>query len=203
MKERRKLTHAQEKLCWDNNPHICNICGKQIQRISDVWFDHSNAYTKGGKTNLKNVKLAHRACNQHKGTKTLTVARKSLGYHSNIKITNAEMKLTSKKTRKSTIKKTGKNQFDMTMDKFQERGNQYVGIRNHRGKTIKYCTILCGNQKCVWWDNDNSFHRHIPEGSALNVILPKESENTNPAITVMSGKETVEKIKLNEIVLRQ
>lgn len=84
-KERRGLTPAQEKLCWDNNPHICNLCGNQINRISEVEFDHSKAFTKGGKTNLANVKLSHPACNKQKGKKSLTEARKMLGYYSNIR----------------------------------------------------------------------------------------------------------------------
>lgn len=117
------------------------------------------------------------------------------------------MKYVSKPIENSTEKitesvKVGSDEFDMTLDKFTENGNHYVGIRNHRGKTIKSCSILCDNQKCKWWDEDNSYPRHIPEGGAMNVMLPHGFANTNPMISVMSGDEIIEQTHLSKIVRR-
>lgn len=183
-KERRMLTSAQEKLCWDNNPHICNLCGNQINRISDVEFDHSKAFAKGGKTNLTNVKLSHRACNKQKGEKSLTEARKMLGYYSTIK--------------KSDIENINKDKFDFSLEQFFENNNHYVRIRNSGG-TIESCTILYNNEKCNWWDMDQPLPRHIYAGEGGNVIIPKHSEKINSIMTVMGGDKVIRKIKLLDV----
>jgi len=74
---KRQLTNAQKIYCWENNPHRCNICLKSVLKFSDAEFDHTRAYSKGGVTNLKNVKISHRQCNRLKGTKTLSKTKKN------------------------------------------------------------------------------------------------------------------------------
>ncbi|MGI0082972.1 MAG: hypothetical protein ACREAG_06710, partial [Nitrosopumilaceae archaeon] len=62
-------------------------------------------------------------------------------------------------------------------------------------------TILCKKERCNWWDNNTTLPRHIHAGGGGNVILPQDAENTDPVITVMSGKKVVRKMKLGDIVL--
>lgn len=93
-RKKRQVTNAQKIWCWDNNPHICNICLKRVTKISDAEFDHTRAHSKGGATGLKNVKISHRQCNRLKGTKTLSETRELLG------IKTKKRKTTKKKPRK-------------------------------------------------------------------------------------------------------
>jgi 5-methylcytosine-specific restriction endonuclease McrA len=78
-KKKRQLTNAQKLWCWENNPHVCNICKKRVSKLSDAEFDHTGPHSKGGATNLTNVKISHRQCNRLKGTKTLTTSRRMFG----------------------------------------------------------------------------------------------------------------------------
>jgi len=104
---------------------------------------------------------------------------------------------------KGPRKKFAKNgEYDITLDKFKENDNFYIGVRNAKGKTIKSSTILCEKEICSWWDTHDPLPRHIYEGGGGNVLLPKGSEDANPTITVMSGNEVIEQMKLSDIVLR-
>lgn len=193
-KKPRKLTPAQEKKCWDLNPHMCNLCGKQLTGISETEFDHTKAFTKGGNTDLTNVKLSHRSCNNQKGIRSLKTARKMLGYHKNIKKTRIEMNLVKKKR----VRIRTRNDF--TLEKFFENGKEYVRILHPR-KTIEACLILCNKEHCKWWNDNSMLPRHIQTGGGGNVLLPQDAENANPMIIVMSGKHAIRKMKLKDMVL--
>lgn len=82
--KKRKLSNPQEKLSWDTNEHVCNLCGLEIPRISDCEFDHTEPFSAEGKTDLQNVKLSHRACNRYKSTKDLEEVRQHLSYYEHI-----------------------------------------------------------------------------------------------------------------------
>lgn len=84
-KKKRQLTHAQKIYCWENNSHTCNICTKRVIKMSDAEFDHARSYSKGGATNLSNVKITHRQCNRLKGKKSLSETKKMLGIKSKTK----------------------------------------------------------------------------------------------------------------------
>ena len=95
------MTPAQKLFCWENYSHKCNICNKIVNKQSDAEFDHTKAFTNGGETNLKNVKITHRQCNRLKGNKSLSETKKILG-------------ITTQKTKKSTVtkKKAKKEKVD-------------------------------------------------------------------------------------------
>ena len=82
---KRQLTHSQKIYCWENNPHTCIVCSKRVNKFSDAEFDHKKAFSKGGATNLGNVKIVHRQCNRLKGTKSLSETKKLLGIKSKTK----------------------------------------------------------------------------------------------------------------------
>jgi 5-methylcytosine-specific restriction endonuclease McrA len=63
-------------------------------------FDHSRAYSKGGASNMSNVKITHRLCNRLKGKKTLSETKKILG-----------IKTKTKKRRKKTTKRKSRDPF--------------------------------------------------------------------------------------------
>ncbi len=120
--KKRQLTHAQKIWCWENNPHICYICGKRVNKLSDAEFDHVKAYSKGGATNLSNVKIVHRQCNRLKGTKSLSEIRKLLGIKSKKKTGKRTTKKTSvkrKTTKKKTTKSKASNPFEIKLPKFK------------------------------------------------------------------------------------
>jgi len=85
-----------------------------------------------------------------------------------------------------------------TLDKSPIADVSQVRIRNS-GPIIEDCIILCGNESCVWIDTNLDKPRHIYEGSISTVKLPNDTENTNPMITVKSGKKILKKIRLDEI----
>lgn len=91
-KKKRNLTYAQKIWCWENKPHTCNICGKRVTKFSDAEFDHTRAHSKGGATNLKNIKIVHRTCHKMKGTKSLSETKKFLGIKSSKKKTTKKRK---------------------------------------------------------------------------------------------------------------
>ena len=62
----------KKKYAGDLNPHICNLCGKQLHGISETEFEHTKAFAKKGPTDLTNVKLAHGSCNKQKGIKKVS-----------------------------------------------------------------------------------------------------------------------------------
>lgn len=66
----RSLTKEIYKLEKANNGQvICRICNKPIEAFSDCSADHIVPYSKGGKTTLSNMQLAHKSCNSKKRDK--------------------------------------------------------------------------------------------------------------------------------------
>lgn len=65
--EQRLFSSEQRRIIWNSDEkRNCRICGEPLT-WNDVSIDHIIAYTKGGKTTLKNAQLSHRACNSRKG----------------------------------------------------------------------------------------------------------------------------------------
>lgn len=58
--------HVRLRL-WRKRPHICGICGKPIETITDMHVDHIITLKDGGTSDENNLQLAHAACNQAKG----------------------------------------------------------------------------------------------------------------------------------------
>jgi hypothetical protein len=76
---KRNVNMSVKRWAWEHSPHSCNICHKRIKDFFDAEFDHTRAYSKGGASNLSNVKMTHKLCNRIKGKKTLSETRKILG----------------------------------------------------------------------------------------------------------------------------
>jgi HNH endonuclease len=188
--KKRVLTNAEKIWVWENKSHKCYICNKHVKKFSEAHFDHTKAHAKKGKTTPANSGITHSLCNKLKGKKSLKEIQVHLGTSTKKQI----------KVRKRRSISRLEEAFDLTLERFVEGENQYVRIRN-MGKTIEACTILCGKQICNWWDNNTSLPRHIYSGGGGNVILPEKTEYTNPVITIMSGKDIIKKMKLNNIVL--
>ena len=67
--DQRLFTVEQRRIIWNSDEkRVCNLCGDPLT-WNDVTIDHIIAYTKGGKTTLKNAQLAHRHCNSRKGSR--------------------------------------------------------------------------------------------------------------------------------------
>lgn len=65
--DQRLFTSEQRRIIWNSDEkRDCKICNKPLT-WGDVSIDHIIAYTKGGKTTLKNAQLSHRMCNSKKG----------------------------------------------------------------------------------------------------------------------------------------
>lgn len=66
----RNLTKEIYKLEKANNGQVlCRICNKPIETFSDCSADHIVPHSKGGKTTLSNMQLAHKSCNSKKRDK--------------------------------------------------------------------------------------------------------------------------------------
>src|SRR5579862_1003780 len=63
---RRKWLRTVEALLERDGP-ICRLCTKPLN--SDVSIDHIIPQSHGGRHSLKNLRLAHRACNEQRGSK--------------------------------------------------------------------------------------------------------------------------------------
>lgn len=98
-KKRKSLTPAQKLWQWENNQHICHICGKRISKLSEAEFDHKRAHSKGGTT----MALAHRTCNRLKSNKSTTQIRKTLGIKTKTKRKTNKKKTTKKKRKIQTL----------------------------------------------------------------------------------------------------
>jgi len=70
-KELRIFPFSVKKMLFDNDP-TCQICKQQILDIDDAEADHVIPYSKGGKTDINNVQLAHRYCNRSKSDKNIS-----------------------------------------------------------------------------------------------------------------------------------
>lgn len=54
---------------WNQEEHVCGICGKKIDHFASYALDHKKPWAKGGKTIEKNAQLSHKTCNQQKRDK--------------------------------------------------------------------------------------------------------------------------------------
>lgn len=52
----------------------CHICGKAIEGLDDLHFDHVHPLSRGGEHSEKNVRPAHRICNLRKAARKATRA---------------------------------------------------------------------------------------------------------------------------------
>ncbi len=98
---------------------------------------------------------------------------------------------------RTKIAKKIAKEYVFTLEKFTDRGIQYVRLRNS-GTTIEDCTMYCDYELCVWSDTNLDKPRHIFEGSISTVRLPIDLK-PNPIISVKSGKKTLRKIALNDM----
>lgn len=87
--------------------------------------------------------------------------------------------------------------YVFTLEKFSDRGIQYVRLRNS-GPTIENCTVYCDDELCVWSDTNLDKSRHIFEGSISTIRLPSDMKS-NPVISVKSGKRTLRKISFDNM----
>ena len=62
-KEPRFFTHQQKEDLFNSGDQTCSLCNQRIHDIDDAHVDHIEQYWTGGKTELKNARLAHRYCN--------------------------------------------------------------------------------------------------------------------------------------------
>ena len=63
----RARTKAKLELLWRDGRR-CAICGRKIKDLDDLTIDHIVPLAKGGKNTLENYQLAHKACNEAKGS---------------------------------------------------------------------------------------------------------------------------------------
>jgi len=65
----RIFSTEQRRILWNNDDKpMCARCNKPLS-WEDFSVDHVIAYTRGGKTSLKNAQLMHRSCNSSKGAR--------------------------------------------------------------------------------------------------------------------------------------
>ena len=98
-KKRVKITPAQRNYIWEHPKkygRTCSICGEKITKPSELAFDHTKAFSKGG---VKQA-LAHDSCNKMKHSGSLGKIQKALG----IKTTKRRAtKRKRKRTRESNL----------------------------------------------------------------------------------------------------
>jgi 5-methylcytosine-specific restriction endonuclease McrA len=108
-KRKRVTPTASDKIYVWGHPEIygrtCSICGKKITKITDLEFDHTKPFSKGG----KKLALTHRDCNRKKGSRSLKDVQKKMGLETT-------KKTKSKSKRKSEKKKTT-SPFDVSLPK--------------------------------------------------------------------------------------
>jgi hypothetical protein len=67
--DKRTFSTEQRRILWNSDERrICPKCRKPLSWL-DVTVDHIRAWSKGGKTSLKNAQLMHRSCNASKGAR--------------------------------------------------------------------------------------------------------------------------------------
>lgn len=63
---RERRWNRRQLIARDGN--VCGICGKTIETAKDITLDHIDPLSNGGLDVLENLQLAHRVCNQIKGS---------------------------------------------------------------------------------------------------------------------------------------
>lgn len=66
-KTSRANTRIKLQLLWQNGKR-CAICGRKIKDLDDLTIDHIVPLAKGGRNAIENYQLAHKACNEAKGS---------------------------------------------------------------------------------------------------------------------------------------
>ena len=66
--EARTFDPQLRRALFASNP-VCAICNQAIHSVDDAQVDHIQPFAKGGATTTENAQLAHRFCNQKKGSK--------------------------------------------------------------------------------------------------------------------------------------
>jgi 5-methylcytosine-specific restriction endonuclease McrA len=66
VKKPKRTTNVRE-LLLNSYPHICGLCGEQINSIDEMHVDHIIPLSRGGKDILANLQLTHARCNMDKG----------------------------------------------------------------------------------------------------------------------------------------
>jgi hypothetical protein len=67
--DKRTFSPEQRRILWNNDDkRMCQRCSRPVM-WKDFTVDHIRAYTKGGKTWLRNAQIMHRACNASKGAR--------------------------------------------------------------------------------------------------------------------------------------
>lgn len=64
--DKRLFTYEDKKRLFDAD-NTCAICKNKITYIEDAHVDHTERYSEGGETKLKNGRLTHRYCNLQRG----------------------------------------------------------------------------------------------------------------------------------------
>lgn len=107
-KKRVRLTPKERMYVWEHSEiygNTCNICGKKIEKMSDLELDHTKPYSKGG----RKMNLAHRDCNRMKGSRSLKDVRKKMGFKTT--------KKTKSKPKRKVKKKKTTSPFDIKLPK--------------------------------------------------------------------------------------
>lgn len=74
--KKRAFSPEQRRIIWNSDEkRACAKCGKPMT-WTDFSVDHIIAYTKGGKTDLKNAQPMHRSCNSSKGARSINRHRR-------------------------------------------------------------------------------------------------------------------------------
>jgi len=67
--EKRGFTSEQRRIIWGtDDKQVCAKCKKPLS-WNDYTVAHILAYSKGGKTSLKNAQPMHKRCNSSKGAR--------------------------------------------------------------------------------------------------------------------------------------
>lgn len=75
---RRTLSRRDKEILYVNANHKCQNCGKTIF-IEDLEIGHKTAWSRGGRTTLKNSVCLCHACNRLQGTDSWTTFQKKQG----------------------------------------------------------------------------------------------------------------------------
>jgi len=101
-KKRVQLTPKDRQYIWEHPKmygRTCSICGEKITKMSDLEFDHTKPYSKGGKKQA----LAHRDCNKMKASGSLRKIQKTMGFKTKKTRRRKQSKPKPKKKKPSSI----------------------------------------------------------------------------------------------------
>ena len=68
-----------EKL-FKRDKGICHICTKRVERLADASRDHAMPKFHGGRNDNRNIFLAHKWCNETKGSRIFRVDQHKTGW---------------------------------------------------------------------------------------------------------------------------